>query len=111
DILILFLPTTRESSKIFALSLHDALPIYTPGVSQQDVEVVRNLFAGAATADKRALLEMLPQLIEQACDPEIEWVEDPQRADSRTDRKSTRLNSSHDQISYAVICLKKKVMY
>src|SRR2546421_5772117 len=26
----------------------------------------------------------------------------------RTDRKSTRLNSSHDQISYAVFCLKKK---
>src|SRR2546421_1938205 len=27
---------------------------------------------------------------------------------SRKDRKSTRLNSSHDQISYAVFCLKKK---
>src|SRR5450432_4293731 len=27
---------------------------------------------------------------------------------SRGDRKSTRLNSSHDQISYAVFCLKKK---
>src|SRR2546428_3338810 len=26
----------------------------------------------------------------------------------RQDRKSTRLNSSHDQISYAVFCLKKK---
>src|SRR2546428_4358826 len=26
----------------------------------------------------------------------------------RRDRKSTRLNSSHDQISYAVFCLKKK---
>src|SRR2546428_7622398 len=26
----------------------------------------------------------------------------------RTDRKSTRLNSSHDQISYAVLCLEKK---
>src|SRR2546421_8320314 len=26
----------------------------------------------------------------------------------RTDRESTRLNSSHDQISYAVFCLKKK---
>src|SRR2546428_5770685 len=29
-------------------------------------------------------------------------------ATSRLDRKSTRLNSSHDQISYAVFCLKKK---
>src|SRR5206468_4538168 len=27
------------------------------------------------------------------------------------DRKSTRLNSSHDQISYAVFCLKKKTFY
>src|SRR5688572_31030902 len=35
----------------------------------------------------------------------------PQRnqcADERGDRKSTRLNSSHSQISYAVFCLKKK---
>src|SRR2546430_17344773 len=30
------------------------------------------------------------------------------RADGRADRKSTRLNSSHSQISYAVFCLKKK---
>src|SRR3982751_7006921 len=29
-------------------------------------------------------------------------------APARQDRKSTRLNSSHDQISYAVFCLKKK---
>src|SRR2546430_8772386 len=28
-----------------------------------------------------------------------------------TDRKSTRLNSSHSQISYAVFCLKKKSLY
>src|SRR2546428_13793790 len=32
----------------------------------------------------------------------------PQRAAAPQDRKSTRLNSSHDQISYAVFCLKKK---
>src|SRR2546421_1380164 len=32
-----------------------------------------------------------------------------ERSDQRdSDRKSTRLNSSHDQISYAVFCLKKK---
>src|SRR2546428_4690439 len=30
------------------------------------------------------------------------------RTRTNTDRKSTRLNSSHDQISYAVFCLKKK---
>src|SRR5206468_12465677 len=32
----------------------------------------------------------------------------PCRSSSCGDRKSTRLNSSHDQISYAVFCLKKK---
>src|SRR2546421_8527947 len=32
----------------------------------------------------------------------------PEAFSSTTDRKSTRLNSSHDQISYAVFCLKKK---
>src|SRR5688572_31608737 len=30
------------------------------------------------------------------------------QAEARGDRKSTRLNSSHSQISYAVFCLKKK---
>src|SRR2546427_10208684 len=34
-------------------------------------------------------------------------VKEPQRS-PRRDRKSTRLNSSHSQISYAVFCLKKK---
>src|SRR2546430_4053100 len=33
---------------------------------------------------------------------------DTPRAAGRQDRKSTRLNSSHSQISYAVFCLKKK---
>src|SRR2546430_7605121 len=31
-----------------------------------------------------------------------------ERANANADRKSTRLNSSHSQISYAVFCLKKK---
>src|SRR2546430_7692056 len=35
-------------------------------------------------------------------------MRDPQRADKLGDRKSTRLNSSHSQISYAVFCLKEK---
>ena len=37
-----------------------------------------------------------------------ERLNEVQLLDVRTDRKSTRLNSSHDQISYAVFCLKKK---
>src|SRR2546430_5256069 len=35
------------------------------------------------------------------------WLYPPRRR-QWTDRKSTRLNSSHSQISYAVFCLKKK---
>src|SRR2546428_8065292 len=35
-------------------------------------------------------------------------AQDPAGGEIREDRKSTRLNSSHDQISYAVFCLKKK---
>src|SRR5688572_31597581 len=35
-------------------------------------------------------------------------VREPDRPAVRGDRKSTRLNSSHSQISYAVFCLKKK---
>src|SRR2546430_8219459 len=35
-------------------------------------------------------------------------VEPPTPAQAWSDRKSTRLNSSHSQISYAVFCLKKK---
>src|SRR5688572_32693560 len=35
-------------------------------------------------------------------------VEEGNTTDANLDRKSTRLNSSHSQISYAVFCLKKK---
>src|SRR5690606_25946211 len=37
--------------------------------------------------------------------PEIDWMK---RVELQADRKSTRLNSSHVKISYAVFCLKKK---
>src|SRR5688572_31685003 len=36
------------------------------------------------------------------------WASFPQAGVAAGDRKSTRLNSSHSQISYAVFCLKKK---
>src|SRR2546421_6101263 len=43
--------------------------------------------------------------------PDLEMIAEPPYSQVNTrplDRKSTRLNSSHDQISYAVFCLKKK---
>jgi ketosteroid isomerase-like protein len=52
-------------------------------MSQENVEFVRNLVAGAASMDKQALLAALPDLIPQVADPAIEWIEDPTRADSR----------------------------
>src|SRR5688572_32629730 len=42
-----------------------------------------------------------------ANDGAVVWTYDTKRS-YQTDRKSTRLNSSHSQISYAVFCLKKK---
>src|SRR2546422_6990869 len=41
-------------------------------------------------------------------DGPLPQVADPQRVEGERDRKSTRLNSSHGYISYAVFCLKKK---
>src|SRR2546430_6018235 len=40
--------------------------------------------------------------------PTLEGFSDRQESAPQLDRKSTRLNSSHSQISYAVFCLKKK---
>src|SRR2546430_11035623 len=40
--------------------------------------------------------------------PPARWWHWPNWKEYRRDRKSTRLNSSHSQISYAVFCLKKK---
>src|SRR5207245_11743707 len=42
---------------------------------------------------------------------ELEDGVKPRPAEMRGDRKSTRLNSSHGSISYAVFCLKKKQKY
>jgi ketosteroid isomerase-like protein len=55
-------------------------------MSQENVDFVRNVFSGVESTDKDALLAALPDLIAQLADPEIEWIEDPTRADSRTYR-------------------------
>src|SRR5690348_18077522 len=66
------------TTEIYTLSLHDALPI-SAGVR-------------GAPADRRGAVR----------------PDRPASAAARVDRKSTRLNSSHPSISYAVFCLKKK---
>src|SRR5215471_3620339 len=59
--------------------------------------------AGKAEQERRDLLELLTPLPDAVRD-EISALWDEYEAD----RKSTRLNSSHVEISYAVFCLKKK---
>src|SRR5256884_3998931 len=71
------------TTEIYTLSLHDALPISrTPDIISDNLDRV------AASADQ--ILEVL------------------NKEAGLIDRKSTRLNSSHGYISYAVFCLKKK---
>src|SRR2546428_5817632 len=62
------------------------------------------LFRSPASAGARALRESSPTGLRRGPPP----ASQSRTAKSRSDRKSTRLNSSHDQISYAVFCLKKK---
>src|SRR5437588_8169602 len=78
-------PATTE---IYTLSLHDALPIF----GWLPVSFANVYFVGRP-GGKWVLIDAgLPG-----------WA-----ADIFADRKSTRLNSSHTVISYAVFCLKKK---
>src|SRR2546430_5100872 len=81
----IFFFNDTATTEIYTLSLHDALPICAEPGHAPDV-------AGA--------------------DPDSRWRPVRRRPqgnlDRRQDRKSTRLNSSHSQISYAVFCLKKK---
>src|SRR5947209_10205192 len=79
--------TTPEIS---TLSLHDALPISDR--------------AAAVVPEKAVFLAGPPRLV--AASLVLAGSDKPGRPGE--DRKSTRLNSSHANISYAVFCLKKK---
>src|SRR5688500_19754117 len=76
-----------SNAAIFTLSLHDALPI------SRDERVV-----GIET-------KRFPDA------PFVPRLNKPGGSFAEGDRKSTRLNSSHLVISYAVFCLKKKMKY
>src|SRR2546421_5016973 len=83
--LLFFFFNDTATTEIYTLSLHDALPIYLLPGQRRDVPVraVRRQHGARQRDQRRHPLQV-------------------------GDRKSTRLNSSHDQISYAVFCLKKK---
>jgi len=66
-------------------------------MSQENVEFLSGLFGAAQALDKEALLAALPDFIEQTADPEIEWVEDPGRADGRTYRGHEGVRESWTQ--------------
>jgi ketosteroid isomerase-like protein len=66
-------------------------------MSQENVEIVKGLYAGASAMDREQLLDALPGLIEQLCDSDVEWVEDPRRADARTYRGHEGVLRSFEQ--------------
>src|SRR3712207_8029319 len=84
------------TTEIYTLSLHDALPISPYGGGGPTLHIRATL---KAEADERMVY--------------TERVQDlPATAEAgESDRKSTRLNSSHANISYAVFCLKKNTRH
>src|SRR5207253_11181256 len=89
-----FLLNPPPTAVIYALSLHDALPICLARAGRRGDERV---LAGGDVGPAPALRDGRP-VREAAAEPGVDGG----------DRKSTRLNSSHVAISYAVFCLKKK---
>src|SRR3712207_8170000 len=83
------------TTEIYTLSLHDALPISGDELESYCREVIRSDFEHPGEDD--VFRKVAGDLQGKAGEEEV-----------RTDRKSTRLNSSHANISYAVFCLKKK---
>src|SRR3712207_7946070 len=95
---VFFFFNDTATTEIYTLSLHDALPIFAP-------------LAAVLAGRVRAALEVLDGLggerdAERPADPDLGTR--GVHGTSNVDRKSTRLNSSHANISYAVFCLKKK---
>src|SRR5689334_24178168 len=91
-VILFFFFNVTSTTEIYTLSLHDALPIY--GRRHPPAQAGAWLEPGATQRNqRRADLDAVARRA------------GPERPE---DRKSTRLNSSHSSISYAVFCLKKK---
>src|SRR3712207_8386784 len=101
----LFFFNDTATTEIYTLSLHDALPICARGRLAVLLRVERERVAH----DLRVRLDVAlraGQHVERHLEAaHAERADDVARGG---DRKSTRLNSSHANISYAVFCLKKK---
>src|SRR5699024_12059727 len=102
---LFFLCTPTVTSEIHSLSLHDALPISQALLILADLYQVLGM-TEVSEAKLKEAARILPDesLIEFAL---AELYFSINKFDE-ADRKSTRLNSSHVSISYAVFCLKKK---
>src|SRR3712207_9032402 len=95
---VFFFFNDTATTEIYTLSLHDALPILVDPAAG----------AGGFEALTETLCENAWGLL-QEIEREGGILESLTRgALQARDRKSTRLNSSHANISYAVFCLKKK---
>src|SRR5690242_21374196 len=101
--------THPPTTEIYTLSLHDALPIYARDPKTQAILPLRGkiLNVERASMDKVVANTEIQSLI-AAIGGGIGADFDLARTRYGKDRKSTRLNSSHMSISYAVFCLKKK---
>src|SRR5207249_6044716 len=103
--------TAPPPAQLSTLSLHDALPISNLTAARADDVGVRLEQADELLAGRHRLTAEHPALAlgEDARDQRQIMVNRGAPAlGRRPDRKSTRLNSSHVSISYAVFCLKKK---
>src|SRR5439155_21679422 len=101
--LCFFLLTDPPTTEIYTLSLHDALPIWFGS----RIALISSPFASSAVAGASTLM---PGACMNHASGFCEWNGPPEKPPpvGGRDRKSTRLNSSHVAISYAVFCLKKK---
>src|SRR5439155_10971570 len=97
--------TPTATTEIYTLSLHDALPILR--LTQMKWKgIVSHVSQSAMPVRFAAANAPQPSSTPLSRDQAITRMADG--LDRGLDRKSTRLNSSHVAISYAVFCLKKK---
>src|SRR3712207_7791903 len=98
---VCFFFNDTATTEIYTLSLHDALPICQVEADDREQRQKK------ALRDRRARHGGDPDRAAHVLDEGL--LPGHELPDER-DRKSTRLNSSHANISYAVFCLKKKTI-